>query len=75
MLAHHRTSLEEEFPAIGMNVLLSNKYMSDEESDGEDPLTRPISVLRPSYRSDIVSYYVEILLLIIYLESSMLTVY
>ena len=75
MLAHHRTSLEEEFPAIGMNVLLSNKYMSDEESDGEDPLTRPISVLRPSYRSDNVSYYVEILFLVIYLESSILTVY
>ncbi|KAI7854625.1 hypothetical protein BDC45DRAFT_119776 [Circinella umbellata] len=59
MLAQHRTSLEKEFPAVGMNILLSNKYMSDEESDDEDPLTRPISVLRPSYRSDIANRFLE----------------
>ncbi|KAI7846827.1 hypothetical protein BDC45DRAFT_540518 [Circinella umbellata] len=59
MLPQHRTSLEEAFLVVGMNVLFSNKYMSDEESDDEDSLTRPISVLRPSYRSDIANRFLE----------------
>ena len=73
MLDGHKRSLEEDFPTAGMDMLLARKYMSDEESDDEDPTTSPVSVLRPSYRSDNVSYYVEILLLIVYLKNNILT--
>ncbi|KAG2205584.1 hypothetical protein INT45_002786 [Circinella minor] len=52
-------SLEEDFPTAGMDMLLARKYMSDEESDDEDPTTRPISILRPSYRSDNANRFLE----------------
>ncbi|KAI7846606.1 hypothetical protein BDC45DRAFT_542730 [Circinella umbellata] len=42
MLNCHRRSLEEEFPVAGMDMLLSRKYISDEESDDEHPPTGPI---------------------------------
>ena len=58
MLDLHRRSLEEEFPAAGIDMLLNRQYMSDEESDDEDPTTSPILVLRPTYRSNNVSYYI-----------------
>ncbi|KAG2214682.1 hypothetical protein INT45_009318 [Circinella minor] len=52
MLDLHRRSLEEEFPAAGMDMLLNRQYMSDEESDDEYPTTSPILVLCPTYRSN-----------------------
>ena len=73
MLACHRTSLEEEFPIVGMDMFLNNKYMSDEESDEEHPTTNPISVLRPSYRSENVSYHLKIIFVIIYLIDDVFT--
>ncbi|KAI7847966.1 hypothetical protein BDC45DRAFT_501313 [Circinella umbellata] len=59
MLDRHKRSLEEEFPTAGMEMLLNRKYTSDEESDDEDPTTSPISVLRPSYRSDNANRFLE----------------
>ena len=72
MLNRHRRSLEEEFPAAGIDMLLSRKYMSDEESDDEHLPTGPILVLRSSYRSNNVSYYIKIHSLIIYSIKSIL---
>ncbi|KAG2215586.1 hypothetical protein INT45_006818 [Circinella minor] len=51
--------LRKDFPTAGMDMLLARKYMSDEESDDEDPTTSPVSVLRPSYRSDNANRFLE----------------
>ncbi|KAI7846637.1 hypothetical protein BDC45DRAFT_528775 [Circinella umbellata] len=59
MLDRHKRSLEEDFSTAGMEMLLNRKYTSDEESDDEDPMTSPISVLRPSYRSDNANRFLE----------------
>ena len=72
MFNHHRRSLKEEFLAAGMDMLLSRKYMSDEELDDEHPPIGSILVLRSSYRSNNVSYYIKIHSLIIYSINSIL---
>ncbi|KAI7849438.1 hypothetical protein BDC45DRAFT_560962 [Circinella umbellata] len=59
MLDLHRRSLEDEFPAAGMDMLLNRQYMSDEESDDEDPTTSPILVLRPTYRSNNANMFLD----------------
>ncbi|KAI7846647.1 hypothetical protein BDC45DRAFT_582905 [Circinella umbellata] len=59
MLNRHRRLLEEEFPAAGMDMLLSRKYMSDEELDDEHPPTGPILVLRSSYRSNNANRFLD----------------
>ncbi|KAG2211407.1 hypothetical protein INT45_006024 [Circinella minor] len=55
----NRHNRQEDFPTAGMDMLLARKYMSDEESDDEDPTTSPVSVLRPSYRSDNANRFLE----------------
>ncbi|KAI7847561.1 hypothetical protein BDC45DRAFT_610968 [Circinella umbellata] len=59
MLDLHRRSLEDEFPAAGMDMLLNRQHMSDEESDDEDPTTSPILVLRPTYRSNNANMFLD----------------
>ncbi|KAI9243227.1 hypothetical protein BDA99DRAFT_597457 [Phascolomyces articulosus] len=50
-LRENRSSLEERYPSNGMDLLITRKYMSEEDSDDEEPKEKPWIVSRPEYRS------------------------
>ncbi|KAI9247215.1 hypothetical protein BDA99DRAFT_543059 [Phascolomyces articulosus] len=54
-LRENRSSLEERYPSNGMDLLITRKYMSEEDLDDEEPKEKPWIVSRPEYRSDSIT--------------------